>query len=148
MDRAVLQGDRAVSLFKGGLNCAQAVIASYSEEFGLEPAMAARLAAGLGGGMGRLAQTCGAVSGAVLVLGLKHGNATAQDKAAKEKTYQKVREFVARFKARNGAVVCRDLLGSDISTPDGLQMATQQGLFATRCPTFVRDAAQILAEME
>jgi C_GCAxxG_C_C family probable redox protein len=147
MDQTVNRAERAVTSFKGGLNCAQAVFTSFCEPLGLDRASAAKLACGLGGGMGRLGHTCGAATGAILVLGLKHGNATAQDKTAKDKTYQLVRDFMSRFQARNGNIACRELLGHDISTPEGHHQAAQAGVFTTRCPKFVRDAAEILEEM-
>ena len=94
-----------------------------------------------------MGETCGAISGAVMVLGLKHGGVTAEDREAKEKTYERVRELVARFKARYGTVTCRELLGCDISTPEGLQRAKEQQLTTTRCPEFVRCAAEILEDL-
>lgn len=108
---------------------------------------ALKLAAGFGGGMGRMADTCGAVTGAFLALGLKYGPATAGDSRAKEKTYELVREFASRFKARNGSLACRDLLGCDISAPDGWQRARQQKLTSTVCPKIVQDAAETLEEL-
>ena len=139
--------EQAVALFTGGLNCSQSVLVSYGEALGLDPATAAKLATGMGGGMGRMGHTCGAVSGAFLALGLKHGGATAQDREAKEKTYQLVREFTARFKTRNGSILCRELLGCDIATPAGFDEAKQNGLLTTVCPKMVRDAGEILEEL-
>ena len=78
--------DKAVACFKEGFNCSQAVLSSFDDDFGLDKDMALKLAAGFGGGMGRMAQTCGAVTGAYMVIGLKHGAITGQDKAAKEHT--------------------------------------------------------------
>jgi C_GCAxxG_C_C family probable redox protein len=108
---------------------------------------ALRVASGFGGGMGCMGEACGAVTGAIMVLGLRHGAATA-DREAKEQVYQKVSEFIQRFKARNGTMTCRELLGCDISTPEGLQRMRDQGLFTTLCPRFVQDAVEILEEME
>ena len=136
--------EEAVSLFKGGMNCSQAVLCGFCGPLGLDPSVAAKLATGLGGGMGRMGQTCGAVSGACLVLGLKHGASTAQDREAKEKTYQLVREFAERFKTRNASVVCRDLLGCDISTPEGFEEVKRKGRHTTVCAKMVRDAGDIL----
>ena len=94
-----------------------------------------------------MGETCGAVTGALMVLGLKYGNATAEDKAAKADTYEKVVEYINRFKARNGSVVCRELLGCDISKPDGMKKAREDGLFDSICPKMVRDASEILETM-
>jgi len=141
------RADHAEALFAEGLNCAQAVLMTFAAEQGLDPAMAARLASGFGGGMGRMAHTCGAVTGAFLVLGLQHGAASGDDKEAKENTYRLVREFSARFEARHGSIACRDLLGCDISTAAGLDVAKQKGLFGTVCPKMVREAVAILEEL-
>ena len=138
------RSDKAVSIFKEGINCSQAVLSSFADDFGLDKDMALKLAAGFGGGMGRMAQTCGAVTGAYMVIGLKHGAVTAQDRAAKEHTYQVVRDFNDRFKARNKSLICKELLNCDISTPEGFEEAKQKGLLTTVCPKMVRDAVEIL----
>lgn len=122
------------------------MLSAYAPELGLAEETALKIAAGFGGGMGRMAETCGAVSGALMVLGLKYG-ATSHDPEAKERVYQQVRELAQRFTVRNGSLVCRDLLGNDISTPEGLQRARDEGLFTSVCPKFVQDAAEILEEM-
>ena len=97
------KSEQAVKNFKKGLNCSQAVLSSYCEEFGLGCEQASKIATGFGGGM-RMAETCGAVTGAFMVLGLKFGNNTAEDKESKAKTYEKIVEYTRRFKARNGSV--------------------------------------------
>ena len=141
------RSDRAVAAYESGMNCAQAVFGAFSAEAGVDPALAAKLAAGFGGGMGRMGHTCGAVTGAFLALGLRHGTAAADDKAGKENTYRLIREFAAQFQARNGSILCRDLLGCDIGTTTGLDTAKTKGLFRTVCPKMVRDAAEILEKM-
>jgi C_GCAxxG_C_C family probable redox protein len=143
MDRVEL----AVSLFQKGFSCSQALLAAYSDAFGLDGDVALRIAAGFGGGMGRMAQTCGAVTGAVMLIGLKYGATDAKDRRAKEKTHAAVREFAARFIARHDSLVCRDLLGCDISTPEGSQSAKEKKLSFTICPELVKSAAQIFEEM-
>ena len=82
-----------------------------------------------------------------MVLSLKYGNSTAEDKAAKAKTYEKVVEYTSRFKDRNDSVVCKELLGCDISQPDGMKKAQKDGLFDLVCPKLVQEAAEILKEM-
>jgi C_GCAxxG_C_C family probable redox protein len=138
--------EKAVERFNNGFNCSQAVFGSYSEQFGLNFDRALKIATGFGGGM-RIGETCGAVTGAFMVLGLKYGNTTAQDRQAKEKTYEMIIEFTNRFKARNGSVVCRELLGCDISTQEGQKKARDEGLFSSVCPEMVKNAAEILEEM-
>jgi C_GCAxxG_C_C family probable redox protein len=139
--------EQAVNIFEEGSNCSQAVISVYAEELGLSQKMALKIAQGFGGGMGRMAQTCGAVTGAFIVLGLKYGNADIHDKETKERVYGLIREFARRFENRNSSIVCRELLGCDISKPEGTANAKENGLFASVCPKLVGDAAEILEEM-
>lgn len=140
------KSEQAVEWFKNGFNCSQAVLGSYGREFGLDCEQAFKVATGFGGGM-RMAETCGAVTGAFMVLGLKYGNTTADDKESKAKTYERIVEYTRRFKARNGSVRCRELLGCDISTPEGMEKARKNELFDSVCPKMVRDAAEILEEI-
>jgi C_GCAxxG_C_C family probable redox protein len=142
----VNQIETAVSRFADGFNCSQAVLSTYADDLGLDEETALRIAAGFGGGMGRMGETCGAVTGAMMVLGLKFGN-TSPSREAKDQMYARIREFAERFKTRNGSLACRDLLGCDISTAEGHKAAAERGLFTTVCPKLVRDAAEILEEM-
>ncbi len=144
---SVSHTDRAVSRFREGCNCSQAVLSAFATELGLEPGAALRIASAFGGGIGRTGQTCGAVTGALMALGLKYGPTQAGDKAAKERMVILAREFLARFQAREGATLCRDLLGIDIGTPEGHQAARDQDLFKSFCPKLVADAVEIVEQM-
>jgi C_GCAxxG_C_C family probable redox protein len=137
----------AKAAFEQHYNCAQSVLSAYAQELGLERDQALRVATGFGGGMGRLAATCGVVTGAFMVLGLKHGMIDSADQASKEKTYAAVQAFAREFRARFGTLDCRDLLGADLSTPGGLAIAHDQQLFNRRCPMFLQAAADILDDM-
>jgi len=137
----------AVAHFADGYLCSQSVLLVYAEELGLDPGMAAKIAAPFGAGMGRMGWTCGAVTGALMAIGLRYGFDTAGDVETKELMYEKERQFLAAFAARNRSVVCRELLGRDLSTPEGLEAARQEGLFETRCPGYIRDAVEILGEL-
>ena len=139
--------ESAVSLFKGGFVCSQAILSTYGPGLGLDEETALKLSAGFGGGMGRMGDICGAVTGAFMVIGLKYGNAKAEESEAKEKNYATVREFAGRFGSRNGSIVCRNLLDCDISTAEGLALAREKNLFETICTKLVRDAAEILEEL-
>jgi C_GCAxxG_C_C family probable redox protein len=138
--------NQAADLFEQGFNCAQAILAAYGKQFGLERETALKLACGFGGGM-RADQTCGAVTGAFMVLGLKHGQTDAADRRPKEKTYELVRQFVEKFESRNGSVMCKELLGCDISTTEGMKAARARDLFVSFCPKMVRDSAEIVEQM-
>ena len=137
---------KAVEKFEKGFNCSQAVLSSYSEQYGLDCERAYKVATGFGGGM-RMGDICGAVTGAFMVLGLKYGNTTAEDRQDKAKTYEKVEEFTKRFKARNGSVMCSKLLDCDVSSPEGRKQAQEKGLYSSICPKMIQDAAEILEEM-
>ncbi len=139
--------DRAAALFQEGCCCSQAILTVFGVQFHLDAETAMRLAAGFGGGLGRLGGVCGAVSGAVMVLGLKFGNAAASDQEGKEAAYAHVREFARRFQTRHGSLICRDLLDCDISSPEGLATAKRYGLFSTVCAPLVRNAAMMLDDM-
>ncbi len=136
----------AATHFANGYNCAQAVLMALAGRFGLDTATAARLATGFGVGMGR-GGTCGAVSGAVMALGLAGGGGGPDGAAAKAATYARARDFYARFMDRHGALICRDLIGLDPSTPEGLAQARQEGRFQTICSRLVADAAALVAAM-
>jgi len=137
---------QAVALFKEGFNCSQAVLAVFAEEFGLEGSAALRLACGFGGGM-RMGGPCGAVSGACMAIGLKYGKSKADDNESRDRTYALVRQLAARFRSLHGTVLCRDLIGCDISTPQGYEEAKQKGVFLDICPRLVADAVKILEEI-
>jgi C_GCAxxG_C_C family probable redox protein len=123
------------------------VLSSFGEELGLDRERALRIAGAFGGGMGRRGETCGAVTGAFMAIGLKYGKARAEDEGARDKTYELVREFVNRFQSSHGSIICRDLLGCDLSNPEGLKTASEKGLFDTLCPQLVQDATEILEEI-
>lgn len=137
----------AVSRFKEGFSCSQALLSTYSKKFGLNRETALRVSGAFGGGMGRMGETCGAVTGAFMLIGLKHGKTRVEDEQTKERAYSLIREFVDKFKSRNGSIVCRDLLGCDISTPEGMKLAREKKLFTTLCQKFVQDAAEIIEQM-
>ena len=102
--------EQAVEYFRNGYSCSQAICGTYSEEFGLSTEQAFKIASGFGGGM-RMGQTCGAVTGALMVLGLKYGE--------KLKTSEQAAEFIKRYRERRGEVSCRGLLGYDLTTEEG-----------------------------
>jgi len=139
--------DSALTNFREGFACSQAVLAAFASDLGLPTDVALKLAAPFGGGIARRGEMCGAVTGALMVLGLKTGTISATDKDAKERTYDLAHQFLERFQARHAATDCRALLQCDISVPSELQRARAQGLFKTVCPTMVASAAEIVSEL-
>lgn len=141
MDREL----NAVKTFKVGFNCAQSVLTTFSDQFGLDKDTACRLACGFGAGMGRLQRTCGAVSGAYMVLGLKFGSFEPDNiDEPKGLTYAAVREFTKEFERRNGTTDCMELMGIDFVRDD-------QSLAASRvdeiCPKLIKDAVEIVSHI-
>jgi len=106
--------------------------------------MAYKIASGFGAGMGRLCETCGAVTGAFMVIGLQYGHSSHDDKDNKEKTYTLVQEFTRRFKERNQSIKCEDLLGTHLLTGDNEKAVMRVKAI---CPKMVRDAAEILEQL-
>ncbi len=137
----------AVTLFDQGYTCGQAVLAAFAGKHGLDREVALRMACVYGGGVARTAATCGAVNGALMVIGLAHGRGRVEDEAAREKTYDAARAFLDRFRSEHGSDQCRDLLGVDIATAEGSEAAAKAGLFRTRCPVFVRSAARLVSAL-
>jgi C_GCAxxG_C_C family probable redox protein len=138
---------QALSLFADGYLCSQSVLKTFAPQFNLDPETAARLAAPFGAGISRRGETCGAVSGAFMVLGLRFGHTSGSDDASKNRTYASVNDFISIFEERNGSIKCSELLNCDISTLDGLQSARDAQLFQTRCPQFIQDAVEIIKQL-
>jgi C_GCAxxG_C_C family probable redox protein len=138
--------DKAAAMFNEGFSCSQAVLGTYCEQFGLDKEQACKISTGFGGGM-HLGQTCGAVTGAFMVIGLKYGRTRADDVEAKMKTARNEVEFAKKFKDRHGSVGCTELLGCNISTMQGYEEAKKKDLFKQVCPKYVISAAEILDEM-
>ena len=127
----------ALALFSQGHNCAQSVLAAFCDETGLDRETALNIAASFGGGMARMGQTCGALTGAFMVLGLKSAGAINN----KDKFYELTNKFIEKFRAANGDISCTGLLGCSITSPEGKTRAK------TLCPDFVRSAVELIAEM-
>lgn len=138
-------GEKAEALFREGYNCAQAVFCAYADELGIDRLTAAQLVSPLGGGMGRLREVCGTVSGALMVIGQLYGYGTPDKGEVKAKLYAIEQEFAKRFAAANGSYICRELLG----LPAGLSAPTPEARTAEYyqrrpCPALCRSAADIL----
>ena len=139
--------DDAAAYFNEGFSCSQSVVSSFSEDFGLDKETACKISCGFGAGMARTGNVCGAVTGAILVIGLKYGKRTTGDDAAKERTYSLVQEFIRKFRAKNGSIACTELLGYDLRDPKQRKQAHVSQAVATKCPEFTRDAVVILEEI-
>ncbi len=137
----------AVNKFKEGYCCAQSVLYSYAEQLGISEDLALRLANGFGAGMGRRQEVCGAVSGAILVLGLIYGRGVNDGKDKHEYTYLKVRELIEKFEAQHANVNCKNLLdGCDLNTTAGQNHFKSKNMIE-QCYGYVDSVVKILEEI-
>jgi C_GCAxxG_C_C family probable redox protein len=127
--------------FARGFNCAQSVFSAFAGRYGVSSELALRLASAFGAGVARQGELCGALSGALMVIGLQYGQVRPE---GKEQLYGIAREFMDRFQVQHGSLLCRELLGHDISTPEGLQAARDANAFAKECPLLVDETAKAL----
>jgi C_GCAxxG_C_C family probable redox protein len=141
------KADEAVASYGKRFTCSAAVFSAFSEDLGLDPDMAKKIACGFGAGISKTGNICGAVSRAILVIGLKYGKTVAEDDAATEKTRALVRQFIHEFAEKNGSINCTELLGYNLSKPEEFAKARDDRLFVTKCTPLVRDAADILEKI-
>lgn len=134
----------AAELFENGYNCAQAVSVAFCDVTGLEPKAAAAMASSFGGGMGRMREVCGAVSGMLLVAGILYGYDTPGDDNGKADHYRRVQEMAAHFRAEAGSIICRDILKNPPSDPSPTPRSAE--FYRMRpCTRMVYLAAEILS---
>ncbi len=129
-------------------NCAQSVINAFADEVGIDKATALKIALGFGGGMGHTGGTCGAVTAAYMVLGLKQDFDPSRPRKNRDQLYALEQEFNQRFKQIYRTVNCTELLGHDLGTPEGAAAVKEKGLSATLCPKLVAAAVEILEGMK
>jgi C_GCAxxG_C_C family probable redox protein len=140
--------EKAVNCFMTGPNCSMAIFSTFGPEFGVDEKTALKIASAFGGGMARMGQTCGAVTGAFMVLGLtRYAAPLDTNDVKKEKLYSLVRAFTDEFKLRNKSINCREILGCDLSTREGSEMFKKNDLHRTICAKCVRDSAEILEKL-
>jgi C_GCAxxG_C_C family probable redox protein len=137
----------AAKRFCDGCNCAQAVITTFADRYGVERELAMQISSGLGGGVGRMGDICGTLSGAALVVGLQMGPKTSEDVDAKEATYKATALLQERFMAQHGSNRCKELLKKDLGIPAEYQEAKSLGLFKTQCPGYVETAVALLDQL-
>lgn len=144
------KAEQARRLFLSGANCAQAVLGAFHEECGLDRETALRLASGFGGGVSRLREMCGAVSGMILAENLMHGYSDLSDKAAKDAHYRRIRALAEAFRREAGSIICRELLGlAPHQSDDPVSEARTREYYRKRpCADLVALAAATLARFE
>ena len=134
------RAEAAVASYNGGCNCAQAVISAYCDQWGLDRDTALKVAGAFGGGMGRTGEVCGAVTGALMLIGLQQS-----PNQTKDELYELTQLFLAEFKAQHGSIHCKELLGTEIITAESRKLAA--GKFKSVCPDLVADAVKIFEKI-
>ena len=142
------KSEAAMEKFLAGYNCAQSVLYAYGPDLGLDGETALKVATGLGAGMGRRGEVCGALTGGILVLGLKYGRGGQQDRSVTEDTYQKTLELMARFEKRHGSCSCRVVLdGCDLRTAEGQRYFKEHDLLHKKCVGCVQSVVETVGNL-
>ncbi len=135
---------KAKSRFENGYACSQSVLSTFAPELGLDEETAFKIASAFGGGMVRHGEVCGAVTGALMTLGLKFGSPNADDEEAVRSASQ---ELMRRFEEEKGSLLCRELLGYHLIVPEEREKARESGVFQTTCPFLVQRATELAKEI-
>jgi C_GCAxxG_C_C family probable redox protein len=133
-----------------GYGCGQAVLASFAQDYGLSEEVALRISTGFGSGMGRMNEVCGALTGALMVIGLKHGKMVTDGTrygTGKETTYGLLAELAKKFQEKNGSMFCQDLVCYDFSNPNERAKVFEMGLFETKYGKAILDVVELLEEI-
>lgn len=139
----------AMDMFLKGYNCAQSILYAFSGESGLPDDTALKISSGLGAGMGLKGEVCGAVTGGIMVLGMRHGWVANDDRTAKEITYFKTQELMNQFALKHGSCICRDLLnGCDLTTDEGQRFFKENDYLDKICNKCVQSVVEILEQIK
>lgn len=139
--------DKAIENFRNNLNCAQSVLAAFAEQYNLDKNAALSIACGFGAGMGRLQETCGAVTGSFMVLGVHNCKKLTDNKERKQVTYGMIQEFEKRFKKTHGTIKCADILNIDLRTEEGQHLFHDQDMGRQICEQCIADAVKIVEDL-
>ena len=138
------RSEKAKDLFLSGYNCAQSVLLSFAEDLKFSKELAMKMSAGFGGGMGKQQETCGAVTGAIMVLGVLKGEDVNNNDELKSAAYGSVKELTQEFKSEYKTTQCKDLIGCDLNTPEGSAKFKEDNLMENICAGCVKKAVQIV----
>ncbi len=141
------RSEKALRFYSEGFNCAQSVIVSFADIMNIDEETALRLASGFGGGMGRMQNTCGAITGAFMVIGYLRGKYKQGDDEAKEITNQLIQELSRQFVELHGTINCKALINFDLNTPEGREQAENANVFNKRCSLFVKSSVELLEKI-
>ena len=137
----------AINIFRSGLNCAQTVLTTFTEDLKIDPELAKGISCGFGAGMGRLQETCGAVTGSFMVLGIYNSKKFKDNKDRKDKTYSMIQLFSDKFTSLHGTMNCKKLINCDLRTEEGRIYATENNVFETICEKCILDSITILKDI-
>lgn len=140
------RSEKALEFYSEGLNCAQSVIASFADILEVDEETVLRMASGFGGGMGRLQETCGAVTGAFMLIGFLKGKYKDSDDEEKEIINNLIQEFSKKFAESHGSINCKALINYDLNTEEGRGQANKADVFNKKCTFFVKTAVELLEE--
>lgn len=141
------RSERALEFYSKGFNCSQSVIASFADILKLDKEIALRMSSGFGGGMGRMQETCGAATGAFMVIGYLRGRYNDEDECANDETNKLIQEFSKRFVQNHGSVMCKSLINIDLNTENGRIEAEKTDVFNKKCTVFIKTAVELLEEL-
>ena len=127
-------------------NCAQSVLYPFADYIGMDKEMALKVASCFGGGM-KCGEACGAVTGALMAIGMKYGSSIENEEMGQYPAYRKGLDFIKKFREQSGTILCRELLGFDTSNPEEMRKAVQQGLHISVCAKAIVSAVEILEEL-
>jgi len=139
--------EKALKYYANGYNCAQSVVVSFSDILKIDEQVALKMSSGFGGGMGRMQETCGAVTGAFMVIGYLRGKYQQEDDEAKELTNQLIQEFSRKFVEANGNINCKALIEFDLNTEEGRKQADEANIFSTKCSDLIKTSVELLEEI-
>lgn len=137
---------KIINAFSEGFDCSQVVLSSVSSELGIDDVTAKKISACFGGGM-FCGSTCGAITGALMAIGLKYGHSMPNTPEVKNENIAKLMEFKGKFLEKYDSIICKELLGYDISVPEDMEKIMEKQLFTTFCPKLVEDVISTLKEV-
>lgn len=138
--------EKAIKLFNSGYNCSQSVLSALSDNLNLDNETALKVASGFGAGMGRLQETCGAVTGAYMVFGVYCGNKFINNGERKEKSYVMIQDFTRKFVEKHKTTDCKTLLNCDLTTEVGQKQFRDNNLLDTVCRSCIKDSIELINE--
>ena len=139
------KSEYAIAQFHNGFNCAQSVLSAFANELNMGEEQLLKIACGFGAGMGRNEEVCGAVSGGIMVIGLKYGKSVCEDNGAMDKTYQLTRSLMKRMREKHGTYLCKVLLnGCDLKTEQGQKEFREKDMKTNICIPCIRSAIDFL----